>query len=73
MQRETALVRDDLMEFHNPRPGCQECGALALHIPEWSDDRTRISCEGCGRTVGTIGQLRELLQAALQPDGEVPD
>jgi hypothetical protein len=68
MRQETASVRGDAPEFREPRPGCDDCGALALHIPVWSNERTPISCEGCGRTVGTIGQLRELLRAALQPD-----
>lgn len=73
MGQVTGLVRRCPIEFPAPRPGCEECGALTLHIPEWSDDRTTISCEGCGRPVGTIGELRDLLQAALEaPDEDAP-
>ena len=72
MRHETATAPGHALEFREPRSGCPDCGAFALHIPEWSDHRTAISCETCGKTVGTVGQLRDLLQAALEADDGAP-
>ena len=60
------------MPTDHPRFGCKACGALDVHIPQWSREDMVITCGGCGATLGTIGELRDLLHAALEDDEDQP-
>lgn len=49
---------------------CGDCEGISIRLPEWPRDDDEVFCPGCGQSLGTIGQLRELLVAALsdEPD-----
>lgn len=51
---------------------CDECGAAAIEIPEWTDDQTVLSCQDCGKPIGAIGHLLELLQEASVDNENLP-
>jgi len=57
------------MEDRAPIFVCEDCGATGVDIPEWTDDQTLITCRVCGRTIGTIRFILEVLRAALEEDG----
>ncbi len=61
------------MPTDDPCFGCEAYGALDVQIPEWSHDKSLITCGGCGATLGTIRHLRDLLHAALEDDGDQPE
>jgi hypothetical protein len=44
---------------------CGDSEGISIRLPEWPHDDAEVFCPGCGESLGTIGQLRELLVAAL--------
>lgn len=55
---------------------CEECDDHAIEIPEWTDDQVVLSCKACGKPIGTIQYILEVLHKALmdnenrQPDSD---
>lgn len=47
---------------------CGDCETTSIQLPEWSHDDVEIFCPDCGGSLGTIGQLRDILLAALAGD-----
>jgi hypothetical protein len=55
-----------------PKFACDECGAPTIEIPQWTDDQTVLNCQECGKPVGRIQLILEVLQAALVDDENQP-
>lgn len=60
------------MPMRKKHLGCDNCGALAAEIPEWTDEETLITCTQCGEPVGSIGEIRQILEAALDAFDRLP-
>lgn len=55
------------MGAFNPLVGCENCGVLAVRI-RYLDRAATVVCQGCGKPLGTVRELRTLLRAALAAD-----
>lgn len=50
---------------------CSGCEGLSIQLPEWPHDDAEVVCPGCGENLGTVGELRALLTAALADEPNV--
>lgn len=61
-----------IVQFGDRKFACDGCGTAIIDIPEWTDDRSMLSCQTCGKPVGTIRHILGVLQAALVDNENEP-
>lgn len=59
-------------ESPDPVSACDDCGASSIEFPEWMGDQTLITCRVCGKPIGTVQFIVDILRAALIDNENYP-
>lgn len=46
-------------------PSCAACGKNCFSLTEAGNDNSVVTCEDCGHVIGTMGDLKEKVAAAV--------